>query len=84
MDLDLPVDPNEPTYCFCNQVSYGEMVACDNPDVCYLSLSLSLSLSLYIYIYIYIYITFSIHDLMKAPASFNSAKLNGSILVVLV
>lgn len=33
MDLDLPVDPNEPTYCFCNQVSYGEMVACDNPDV---------------------------------------------------
>lgn len=35
MELDLPVDPNEPTYCFCNQVSYGEMVACDNPDVCY-------------------------------------------------
>lgn len=32
MDLDLPVDPNEPTYCFCNQVSYGEMIACDNPD----------------------------------------------------
>ncbi|KAF3635863.1 putative serine incorporator-like [Capsicum annuum] len=35
MDLDLPVDPNEPTYCFCNQVSYGEMVACDNPNVNY-------------------------------------------------
>lgn len=33
MDLDLPVDPNEPTYCFCNNVSYGEMVACDNPNV---------------------------------------------------
>lgn len=33
MDLDLPVDPNEPTYCLCNQVSYGDMVACDNPDV---------------------------------------------------
>ena len=33
MELDLPVDPNEPTYCLCNQVSYGEMVACDNPDV---------------------------------------------------
>ncbi|KAJ6388168.1 hypothetical protein OIU77_026693 [Salix suchowensis] len=30
--LDLPVDPNEPTYCFCNQVSYGDMIACDNPD----------------------------------------------------
>ncbi|GKV19450.1 hypothetical protein SLEP1_g29711 [Rubroshorea leprosula] len=34
MELDLPVDPNEPTYCFCNQVSFGEMVACDNPDAC--------------------------------------------------
>lgn len=32
MDLDLPVDPNEPTYCFCNQVSYGEMIACDSPN----------------------------------------------------
>ncbi|KAG6783143.1 hypothetical protein POTOM_012581 [Populus tomentosa] len=32
MQLDLPVDPNEPTYCFCNQVSYGDMIACDNPD----------------------------------------------------
>ncbi|GKV23257.1 hypothetical protein SLEP1_g33008 [Rubroshorea leprosula] len=32
MELELPVDPNEPTYCFCNQVSFGEMVACDNPD----------------------------------------------------
>uniref|UniRef100_A0A9I9CNT4 Inhibitor of growth protein N-terminal histone-binding domain-containing protein n=1 Tax=Cucumis melo TaxID=3656 RepID=A0A9I9CNT4_CUCME len=35
MELELPVDPNEPTYCLCNQVSYGEMVACDNPNVCY-------------------------------------------------
>lgn len=25
-------DPNEPTYCLCNQVSYGEMVGCDNPS----------------------------------------------------
>ncbi|PKU71811.1 PHD finger protein ING1 [Dendrobium catenatum] len=32
IDLELPVDPNEPTYCFCKQVSFGEMVACDNPD----------------------------------------------------
>eukprot|EP00249_Psilotum_nudum_P011059 c22943_g1_i2 orf=316-1011(+) len=32
MELDLPIDPNEPTYCYCNQVSFGEMVACDNPD----------------------------------------------------
>lgn len=26
-------DPNEPRYCICNQISYGEMVACDNAEV---------------------------------------------------
>ena len=26
-------DPSEPRYCICNQVSYGDMVACDNVDV---------------------------------------------------
>lgn len=31
--IDMPVDPNEPTYCLCNQVSYGEMIGCDNSDV---------------------------------------------------
>lgn len=31
--LDMPVDPNEPTYCLCHQVSYGEMIACDKMDV---------------------------------------------------
>lgn len=31
--LDMPVDPNEPTYCLCHQVSYGEMIGCDNVDV---------------------------------------------------
>lgn len=30
--LDMPVDPNEPTYCLCSQVSYGEMIGCDNVD----------------------------------------------------
>ncbi|CRL00776.1 CLUMA_CG014030, isoform A [Clunio marinus] len=30
--LDMPVDPNEPTYCLCHQVSYGEMIGCDNND----------------------------------------------------
>lgn len=29
----MPVDPNEPTYCLCHQVSYGEMIGCDNPEV---------------------------------------------------
>lgn len=27
------IDPNEPVYCFCRQASYGDMIACDNPNV---------------------------------------------------
>lgn len=23
-------DPNEPKYCYCQRVSFGEMIACDN------------------------------------------------------
>uniref|UniRef100_T1IYD5 Inhibitor of growth protein n=1 Tax=Strigamia maritima TaxID=126957 RepID=T1IYD5_STRMM len=30
--IDWTYDPNEPRYCICNQVSYGDMVACDNTD----------------------------------------------------
>lgn len=30
--VDWTFDPNEPRYCICNQVSYGDMVACDNED----------------------------------------------------
>lgn len=34
--LDFPdIDPDEPTYCLCDQVSYGEMIGCDN-DSCQL------------------------------------------------
>ncbi|KAF8582045.1 hypothetical protein K439DRAFT_1661980 [Ramaria rubella] len=29
---EMPIDPHEPRYCYCNQVSYGEMIACDNPN----------------------------------------------------
>ncbi|XP_038870517.1 inhibitor of growth protein 1-like [Salvelinus namaycush] len=29
---DLPIDPDEPTYCLCEQVSYGEMIGCDNDE----------------------------------------------------
>jgi len=32
-DADMPIDPNEPTFCLCNQVSFGEMIGCDNPEV---------------------------------------------------
>lgn len=32
-DGDWSYDPNEPRYCICNQVSYGDMVACDNEAV---------------------------------------------------
>ena len=29
------VDPDEPVYCVCRQVSFGEMVACDDSQVCF-------------------------------------------------
>lgn len=25
-----PIDPDEPTYCLCDQISFGEMICCDN------------------------------------------------------
>nr|XP_023915425.1 PHD finger protein ING2 [Quercus suber] len=32
MDVEQPIDPNEPTYCVCHQVSFGDMIACDNEN----------------------------------------------------
>ncbi|CAN4118402.1 unnamed protein product [Withania somnifera] len=32
VDIDQPIDPNEPTYCVCHQVSFGDMIACDNEN----------------------------------------------------
>lgn len=29
---DAAADPNEPKYCYCNRVSFGNMVACDHPQ----------------------------------------------------
>ena len=31
-DDDVDIDADEPTYCYCNGVSYGEMVGCDAND----------------------------------------------------
>ncbi|KAK1585996.1 PHD-finger domain-containing protein [Colletotrichum navitas] len=31
-DEGNPIDPNEPRYCDCNRVSFGEMIACDNDN----------------------------------------------------
>jgi len=32
---EIPIDPNEPVYCYCQRVSFGEMVGCDNDDCRY-------------------------------------------------
>ncbi len=29
-----PVDPDEPTYCLCGQISWGQMVMCENSSKC--------------------------------------------------
>lgn len=31
--LEETIDPDEPTYCLCDQISFGEMILCDN-DLC--------------------------------------------------
>lgn len=31
-EADSDIDSDEPRYCYCNQVSFGNMVACDNDD----------------------------------------------------
>jgi hypothetical protein len=28
--IDLSLPETEPVYCFCNNVSYGDMIKCDN------------------------------------------------------
>ncbi|KAK5990019.1 Inhibitor of growth protein 1 [Cladobotryum mycophilum] len=33
-DEGNPIDPNEPRYCLCNNVSFGTMIQCDNVDNC--------------------------------------------------
>ena len=35
------IDPNEETYCYCGDVSYGTMIACEADDVCYFILCFS-------------------------------------------
>ncbi|KAK8854724.1 hypothetical protein IAR55_003463 [Kwoniella newhampshirensis] len=32
---NIPADPNEPRYCYCHQVSYGEMIGCENEECPY-------------------------------------------------
>ena len=31
-EVESDEDEDEPLYCYCNQVSYGNMIACDNDD----------------------------------------------------
>ncbi|CEG68937.1 Putative Piso0_004049 protein [Rhizopus microsporus] len=32
MRNEVDVDPNEPVYCYCNQISFGDMIACDGEN----------------------------------------------------
>lgn len=52
--VDWTYDPNEPRYCHCNQVSYGEMVACDNENVSsphLLSSAISIILMIHLFLF---------------------------------
>ncbi|KAJ1418466.1 plan Homeodomain finger of tumor Supressor Ing4 [Ochromonadaceae sp. CCMP2298] len=30
--MDPNIDPNEPVYCVCNRIAFGDMIACDNEE----------------------------------------------------
>ncbi len=30
--IEPVIDPNEPVYCFCKRIAFGDMIACDNED----------------------------------------------------
>jgi hypothetical protein len=30
--IEQEIDPNEPVYCICRNVAFGEMISCDNPE----------------------------------------------------
>jgi hypothetical protein len=32
-EAEEEIDPNEPRYCVCGDISFGTMVLCENPDV---------------------------------------------------
>ena len=35
---DFQEQENEPKYCFCNGISYGDMIKCDNDKVYYINI----------------------------------------------
>lgn len=70
-------DPNEPRYCICNQVSYGDMVACDNDSV-------SIGFSVYVCVCVDFRILNTKTDIIKLTYALNvsflySVHSNGSI-----
>lgn len=77
----MDIDPNEPLYCFCQQVSYGDMVGCDNDSV---------SLNIYFYSQIRLWKETKPSSLLThiiLPSVFltlDSATRSGSIMAVSV
>lgn len=79
-DGEWTYDPNEPRYCLCNQVSYGDMVACDNEDV---SLKLFVKRSIIVMIvFIFNYFFFSVLPngfIIHALELLHRLKVNGIV-----
>ena len=84
--MDMPVDPNEPTYCLCQQVSYGEMIGYEML-LCIISSRVLVSWFILVYsgvlvswsldiIILYQYISI----ILSTGATTKIAQLNGSTL----
>lgn len=75
-DGDWSYDPNEPRYCVCNQVSYGDMVACDNEAV---------RIRFYSVLFLFPFADSSLQfsTICLLSFKFSSVHLNGFIILVL-
>lgn len=40
--IDMPIDPNEPIFCLCQNVSYGKMIMCDDLNVSIIDIFLNI------------------------------------------
>lgn len=77
-DGEWSYDPNEPRYCICNQVSYGDMVACDNEAVSFPTWKNLLRPSFNSFSYLFRYSVRSNGSIIHVLASLNRPKANGT------
>jgi hypothetical protein len=74
------IDPNEPRYCLCGDVSFGTMICCENPDVSFSTPSFLV----YSLVHFLHFLVISLEETMTDTSSpGNSVTRSGFIWIVL-